>query len=215
MNYKNWLDNKSAATSVRAGLNFCQRFRRRPQESCSALNFASCKMSEPKMLRSDRSSCLRVEKACISGQTRKIGRASGRPLNDKTPVIEQQSAQPGKFFAAARSPRTAVQATRHDVAVPGELSADAGINDHDAAVQIANAEHNTLQKRGIGRKNRSNKRAKTAPRNRDEIFHSVIRDQSRHRAKNFDVVHKFCVETFFAREQRRLHEGRFLRIRID
>ena len=76
-------------------------------------------------------------------------------MYDKTPVVQEQGAQTGKLFAAASSSRASVQATGHDVPVPGELVADAGINNHDAAMQIANAKDNRLEKCGIIRKNRS------------------------------------------------------------
>src|SRR5580704_525540 len=188
MNCKNWWAKKSAATNAPAGSNSYPRFPKQLRENSSASNSASCKIGGPTMLHSDYSSCLRVEKARISGQTREISRASGRPLHDKAAVVQKQCAQPGKLFAAASSPRTAVQATRPNVAVPGELSADAGIHNHYAPMQIADAEHDTLEKGGIVRKNRSDERTKTAPRNRDEVFHSIVCHQRRYRAEHFDVV---------------------------
>src|SRR5277367_2716792 len=113
-------------------------------------------MGRPKMLSSERNA-LRVEEPSIGRQASQISRTGCRALHDETPVVQQQRAQTGKFFAAAGSSRTAVQATRNHVSVPGELRADAGIDDHDAAVQIADAKHNYLQKGRIIRKNRSDK----------------------------------------------------------
>lgn len=99
---------------------------------------------------------LRIEQAGVGGQTRQFSRATRWSLHDKPPVIEQQGAQPGKLFAAAGSSRAAVQAARHNVAMPGILGADAGVNNHDAPMKIADAEHDSLKKCGIIRKNRSN-----------------------------------------------------------
>jgi hypothetical protein len=52
---------------------------------------------------------LNIEKVSVSGQIRKFSRTTGRSLNYQTPVIEQQRAQSGKLFSAARSSQAAVQ----------------------------------------------------------------------------------------------------------
>src|SRR6266481_4237223 len=174
MNCKNWSAKKSAATNALAGSNSCPKFRRPPRENSSASNSGSCKIVEPTMLSNNSRSFLRVEEVRIGRQSGQISCTSRWALNNKTPMVEQQSAQPGKFFTAAGSSRTAVKATRHNVSVPSELCADAGINNHDAAMQIVNAEHDPLEKGRIVRKNRSNKLPKTATRNSDEIFPSVV-----------------------------------------
>jgi hypothetical protein len=114
-------------------------------------------------------------------------------LNDKSPVVEQQRAQPGKLFAAAGSSRAAVQTARHNISVAGVLSADAGVDDHDSPMQITDAEHNALEKFGIIRKNRSDERTKPASRNRNEILDGVVCDERRHWAEDLNVVHKFRV----------------------
>src|SRR5580700_192131 len=54
MNCKNWLGNKSAATSALAGSNFYPRFPRPPRENSSASNCANSKVARPKMRRSVR-----------------------------------------------------------------------------------------------------------------------------------------------------------------
>ena len=82
-------------------------------------------------------------------------------------MVEKQGSESGEFFAAARSSRAAVEAAWHNVAMPGELRADAGIHNHNSAMQIADAKHDALEKGGIVRKNRSDKRTQAAPRYRD------------------------------------------------
>lgn len=104
-----------------------------------------------------------------SGQT-------GRPLHDKPPVVKQQSAQPSQFLAASRPPRPAMQATRNHISVPGVLRPDTRVDRHDAAMQIADSQHHTLQKFRIICENRRHERPQSTPRQRDRILCRIIGD---------------------------------------
>src|SRR5690348_14092741 len=48
MNFRSWLDKKSAATSGQGGSSFCRKFRKRQRENCSASSFVKCKIKRRK-----------------------------------------------------------------------------------------------------------------------------------------------------------------------
>ena len=108
-----------------------------------------------------------------------------------------------------------MQATRNDIAMARVLAANRGIDGHNSSVQIADAEHNFLEKGAIIGKDGRHQRTAPASNHGDEIARAVIGNQRRYRSEYFDVVDIFRGEPVVACEKRGLNKRGLLPIGVD
>src|SRR5260370_108629 len=106
-------------------------------------------------------------------------------------MIMAQRAQSRELFATARSSGTAVQTSRHNIAVPGVVRAHRTIDYHNSSVRVCNSENRSALELGIVRKDRRYQRSRAAFCDLNCVFNQIVRKNRRDRTKNSNLVAGF------------------------